>query len=288
MIHSMTAYARGERAAEWGVLSIEMRSVNHRYLDLSMRMPEDIRGIEPALRNLVSAHINRGKIEVNIRLQAGSDASGEININNDLADALSKVSREIEHMLYNPAAVSPFEVLRWPGVIIPNDIDQQELQQTTQSLLEVVIKEFKAGRQREGEKLAQLISQRCDSMAEIVKSTATMVPDIIKARREKLLARFAELKLDLDQNRIEQEMVFMAQKLDVEEELDRLTAHLSEVKRVLGQNEPVGRRLDFLMQELNREANTLGSKSIDTETTKVSVDLKVLIEQMREQVQNIE
>ena len=288
MIHSMTAYARGERADDWGVLSIEMRSVNHRYLDLSMRMPEEIRVIEPKLRNQISNQINRGKLEVNIRLQSSSDSSGEININQQLAENISKVSREVEHMLYNPAAVNPLEVMRWPGVIIPKDIDIKALHEATQTLLDEVITDFKNGRQREGEKLAQMIQQRCDSMSDIVKHTATLVPDIIKARREKLIARFDELKLDIDQNRIEQEMVFMAQKLDVEEELDRLVAHITEVERVLGQDEPVGRRLDFLMQELNREANTLGSKSIDTETTKASVDLKVLIEQMREQVQNIE
>jgi len=287
-IHSMTAFARCEANGEWGVLSIEIRSVNHRYLDVSMRMPEDVRVLESKLRSLLTSKVNRGKVEVNIRINPNPNAPASININTELAEAVSKQSREVEHLLYNPAAVSPLEVMRWPGVIIPNTIDISALHKATRELLDEVIIDFKATRQREGEKLAAMLEQRCAGMVKIVSDTALMIPDILNARREKLLARFAELKLDIDHNRIEQEMVMLAQKLDVEEELDRLTAHIEEIRRVLTQTEPVGRRLDFLMQELNREANTLGSKSIDTQTTKASVDLKVLIEQMREQVQNIE
>jgi uncharacterized protein (TIGR00255 family) len=288
MARSMTAFARQERVKDWGTLTLELRSVNHRYLDVSIRMPEDFRSQESKIREKISAGLARGKVDVGLRFSRTESSSGEITIDKELVQQIADASREVDHILYNPASVSSLDILRWPGVIKASELDSNELTIALLELVDETLKDLLEGREREGEKLAELISQRCQSISEVIATVKKRLPEIMQIWREKLLTRIQDASVEIDENRLEQELVMIAQKTDVDEELDRLTTHVTEVKRVLKDKKPIGRRLDFLMQELNREANTLGSKSIDTETTKASVDLKVLIEQMREQIQNIE
>lgn len=288
MAYSMTAFARQELVKDWGTLTLELRSVNHRYLDVSLRMPEDFRNLEPKIREKISAKLARGKVDVGLRFSRTETSRGEIIVDKELVQQISTASREIDHILYNPAAVSSLDILRWPGVIKAPELDSAELTTALFELLDVTLDELLEGRAREGEKLAKLIQQRCQSISGVIVDVKKRLPEIMQIWREKLLKRIQDASIEVDENRLEQELVIIAQKTDVDEELDRLVTHVTEVERVLKDQKPIGRRLDFLMQELNREANTLGSKSIDTETTKASVDLKVLIEQMREQIQNIE
>ena len=288
MARSMTAFARQELVKDWGTLTLELRSVNHRYLDVSIRMPEDFRSHESKIREKITARLARGKVDVGLRFSRTESSSGEIAIDKELVQQIANASREIDHILYNPEAVSSLDILRWPGVIKAPELDSNELTTALFGLVDDTLKDMLEGREREGEKSAELISQRCQSISEVIVNVKKRLPEIMQIWREKLLTRIQDASVDVDENRLEQELVIIAQKTDVDEELDRLTTHIAEVERVLKDKKPIGRRLDFLMQELNREANTLGSKSIDTETTKASVDLKVLIEQMREQIQNIE
>lgn len=288
MARSMTAFARQELVKDWGTLTLELRSVNHRYLDVSLRLPENFRNFEPKIREKISAKLARGKVDVGLRFSRTETSSGDILIDKELVQQISDASREIDHILYNPEAVSSLDILRWPGVIKTSELDSAELTSALFELLDASLNDMLEGRAREGEKLAALISQRCQSISDVIVDVKKRLPEIMQIWREKLLARIQEASVEVDENRLEQELVILAHKTDVDEELDRLTTHVAEVERVLKDEKPIGRRLDFLMQELNREANTLGSKSIDTETTKASVDLKVLIEQMREQIQNIE
>jgi len=288
MARSMTAFARQELVKNWGTLTLELRSVNHRYLDVSLRMPEDFRNLEPKIREKISARLGRGKVEVGLRFARTEAQGGEIILDKELIQQLSNASREIDHILYNPEAVSSLDILRWPGVVKTPELDSSELTGAFFELLDLTLDDMLEGRAREGEKLADLIQQRCQSMLDVIAGVKKRLPEIMQCWREKLLSRIQEASVEVDENRLEQELVILAQKTDVDEELDRLVTHVTEVQRVLKDEKPVGRRLDFLMQELNREANTLGSKSIDSETTKASVDLKVFIEQMREQIQNIE
>lgn len=288
MARSMTAFARQELVKDWGTLTLELRSVNHRYLDVSMRMPEDFRNLEPKIREKISAKLARGKVDVGLKFSRTEAAAGDMLIDIDLIQHISNASREIDHILYNPAQVSSLELLRWPGVIKTPELDSDELSGALFELLDVTLNDMLEGREREGDKLADLIQQRCQSISEVIVNVKKRLPEIMKIWREKLLTRIQNASVEVDESRLEQELVILAQKTDVDEELDRLSTHVTEVERVLKDKKPIGRRLDFLMQELNREANTLGSKSIDTETTKASVDLKVFIEQMREQIQNIE
>ncbi len=287
MIHSMTAFARRESQGDWGSFTIELRSVNHRYLELALRLPEEVRMLEPRIRDKINQSLGRGKVDCNIRYQAPAEYA-TLEINRELVTQLAHITREIDGILYNAAPVNSFDVLRWPGVLQQPTPEPEQVHAAAMSLLDAALGELIETRRREGDKLKELISQRCAAMAEIVGQVNTRRPEVLARARERLDARLAELRGELDQARLEQELVLLAQRLDVEEELDRLNAHLDEVRRVLEQKEPVGRRLDFLMQELNREANTLSSKSQDVDTTRYAVDLKVLIEQMREQVQNIE
>ena len=288
MARSMTAFARQELAKDWGTLTLELRSVNHRYLDVSLRLPEDFRNLESKIREKISAKLARGKVDVGLRFLRTETSSGEIIIDKELVQQIANASREIDHILYNPEAVYSLDLLRWPGVIKTPELDSAELTTALFELLDVTLDELLEGREREGEKLAGLIQQRCQSISDVIVEVKKRLPEIMQIWREKLLKRIQDASVEVDENRLEQELVIIAQKTDVDEELDRLATHVTEVERVLKEQKPIGRRLDFLMQELNREANTLGSKSIDTETTKASVDLKVLIEQMREQIQNIE
>ncbi len=288
MTLSMTAFARQELEKDWGTLTLELRSVNHRYLDISLRLPDDFRNLETKIREKISAKLARGKVDIGLRFSRSETTHGEIQIDKELVEQITNASREIDHILYNPNAVSSLDILRWPGVIKTPELDSDELTSALFELLELTLNDLIEGREREGEKLAVLIQQRCQSISEVIAAVKKRLPEVMKIWREKLVSRIKEASVEVDEARLEQELVILAHKTDVDEELDRLSTHITEVERVLKNDKPIGRRLDFLMQELNREANTLGSKSIDTETTKASVDLKVLIEQMREQIQNIE
>jgi len=251
-------------------------------------LPEDLRSLEPVVREHVGKRIKRGKLDATLRFKSVPQADQPLEIDHELASKLSHVSREIDGMLYNAAPVNSFDVLRWPGVLVTPEQDFARIGEAALALLDAALDELMANREREGEKLKAIIEQRCAAMEEQVAAVRKRLPEVLQAVRERLQARLSELAGELDNDRVEQEIALLANKADVDEELDRLDTHIAEVRRVLAQDEPVGRRLDFLMQELNREANTLGSKSVDAALTQASVELKVLIEQMREQVQNIE
>jgi uncharacterized protein (TIGR00255 family) len=288
MTASMTAFARQESSEAWGTLTLELRSVNHRYLDLNFRLPEELRALETRMREHIQKRLSRGKVDCQVRYQPAQMVNEEMKLDITLVAQLASAIEELRQVFPDQRSVGPLEVLRWPGVLQMPEVEPEVLHETTMQLLEKALDEMITSREREGAKLREMIEQRCDGVLKIVVDMRELVPEIKQAWRDKLLARLEEIKSSVDETRLEQEMVFMAQKIDVEEELDRLGTHVAEVKRVLQQKKPVGRRLDFLMQELNREANTLGSKSTDARTGSASVDLKVLIEQMREQVQNIE
>lgn len=288
MIHSMTAFARREGETPWGVLTWELRTVNHRYLEISPRLPEDLRVLETAARERINNLLQRGKVDCQLRLQTVSRQSGDFALDHELIGRLTAAAAEVDAQLQRPAPLSALEVLRWPGVIQSSQPDHEQLAAAALQILDEALAELQATRAREGAKLKDMILQRCDAIAEQAALAAQRLPEVRTRLREKLLARLAEVKGELDPMRVEQEMVLLSQRLDVEEELDRLGAHLAEVRRIMNKPGPAGRRLDFLMQELHREANTLGSKSGDVETTRASMEMKVLIEQMREQVQNIE
>lgn len=290
MIRSMTAFARSEEQTEWGALVWELRSVNHRYLEVSLRMPEEFRVLETRVRELLQKRLGRGKVECNLRFRADSGQGGdsEILVNEPRVLDLLKACELVEDWMVNPARVTALEILKWPGAILESETDMAPLHASAMTLLDTALDDLIASREAEGERIQAMIEQRCKSITEIVGQVRKRRPEVMAALREKLLQRISDLDVEADPQRVEQELVMIAQKLDVDEELDRLDSHLVEVASVLKRKEPVGRRLDFLMQEFNRESNTLGSKSQDSETTKAAVDLKVMIEQMREQVQNIE
>jgi uncharacterized protein (TIGR00255 family) len=288
MTRSMTAFARREVRGDWGGLSWELRSVNHRYLETAVRMPEDLRSIEPAVRERVSERLSRGKVECNLRFQAAVGGAAGVTVNLPFAQQLVEASHQVAALLGEAAPASPVELLRWPGVVEAAHVDLDPVIGAALEGLDEALSELVETRSREGAKLKELLLQRCGAMEVIVGDVRRRLPEVTARLRERLQTRLEELKGELDENRLEQEMVILAQRMDVDEEMDRLAAHIGEVRRVLDRDEAIGRRLDFLMQELNREANTLASKSSDSETTRAAVDLKVLIEQMREQVQNIE
>ncbi len=288
MIASMTAFGRTEDNTSIGRILWEIRTVNHRYLEISVRLPEELRMLENTIREQISKRINRGKVDCTLRYEPVVAGDNSLPVNHELIKALLNTADKVQSEMRKPAAISALDVLRWPGVINretpdPEVIGGPLLKQLDKSL-DVVLE----NRQREGEKLKTIIVERCKTAAAIVADIKKRIPDILSGLREKLLLRAQELQVELDRERLEQEVLLLAQKYDVAEEMDRLETHIREVLRVLDSNEPVGRRLDFLMQELNREANTLGSKSAHYDCTTASVELKVLIEQMREQIQNIE
>jgi uncharacterized protein (TIGR00255 family) len=284
----MTAFARQQGHGEYGELTWEVRSVNHRFLEATVRLPEELRGIEPAVRDRVTARLGRGKVECNLRFKAAAAGSVELQVNERMVEQILAAADKMAHRLHSSHQLSIMDVLRWPGVMETGEQDFTPAQEAALTLLEQTLDALLEAREREGARLSDLIVQRVRGMRAQVETARERMPLVIEAVRERLRARLAEVAENLDQERLEQEMALLAQRLDVDEEMDRLRTHLDEVSRVLEQDEPVGRRLDFLMQELNREANTLGSKSADSETTAISVEMKVLIEQMREQVQNIE
>jgi len=288
MVLSMTAFARQETSANWGIMTLELRSVNHRFLEMNLRLPEEIRSIEPKIRERISKQLKRGKLDISLRLQTTQNNSNNIIIDKELAAKVVSTCQEIDKLIGTPAMLNSIEILRWPGVITSPEIDNDELQQAFIVLLDNAISELVECRQREGSKLEKIIRSRCEKMTSIVAKVRQRLPEVNKLVRDKILTKLNDSQLELDENRFAQEVAYMVQKMDVDEEMDRLSTHIVEVERVLTEEQAIGRRLDFLMQELNREANTLGSKSADTDTTNCSVELKVLIEQIREQVQNIE
>lgn len=288
MIRSMTAFARRQVRDVYGELIWEIRSVNHRYLEMTVRLPEELRVIEPGVRERIGQRLGRGKVECNLRFRPGAATRGEIRVSERMVSQLLDTSQQLLGFLHTSSLPTVTDIMRWPGVLETEEQDFTPVQQMALQALDSALDDLVAAREREGARLAELIHQRLEIMREQVARARERMPWVIDSVRERLRARLAEIAGELDPARLEQEMALLAQRLDVDEEVDRLSTHLDEVERVLGSDEPVGRRLDFLMQELNREANTQGSKSVDVETTAISVEMKVLIEQMREQVQNVE
>lgn len=288
MVYSMTAFSRCELSTDRGNLAWEMRSVNHRYLEPSLRLPEAFRELEGPLRERLRKQLGRGKVECTLRFNPTTAGSARLNLNQPLVDQLIAAAQQLSLNLANPAQVNPLELLAWPGVLTSAEPDDNGLIQQARKLFDRALQELIEQRAREGAELRKLLEERLDAIAERVATLREMMPQLLVAHRQKLLDRIAETGLEVDSQRIEQEVVLLAQKIDVAEELDRLDTHVAETRRILAGGEAMGRRLDFLMQEFNREANTLGSKAIDTRSTQAAVDLKVYIEQMREQVQNIE
>ena len=288
MTLSMTAFSRQQQEQEWGSLTWEIRSVNHRYLETSVRLPESFRGLENGVREAVRKRLTRGKVECALRFQSEAKVSSDLHLNTKLIQQLVQANIEIEQITGTSISLNNMEVLRWPGVIEEQDFDKTSIEKQALSLFSAALDDLVATREREGAELQGFIKQRIDSVREIVISIRNKMPEILAKQKQNILDRLADLQAELEPTRLEQEVSLLTQKADVEEELDRLDSHLNEVERVLDTKGQKGRRLDFLMQELNREANTLSSKSIVVETTLNAVELKVLIEQMREQIQNVE
>ena len=288
MIYSMTGYAALSEELALGTLSVEIRSVNHRYLDLTFRLPDEYRSFEPGMREIVAARLTRGKVECRVGLQRGPASQTSLQLNTVLLGQLTELDRRVREQLPGGATLSVSEVLRWPGVLETDALPLEEIREHANALLNRTVEDFTQSRAREGEKLKVLLLDRVTRMEELVQRVKPKIPLLVTAYQERLASRLRDASADIDEDRIRQELVLFSSKVDVEEELSRLGAHLSELRRILTQGGPVGKRLDFLMQELNRESNTLGSKSVDIDVSQASVELKVLIEQMREQVQNIE
>jgi uncharacterized protein (TIGR00255 family) len=288
MISSMTAFAREEYRGDLGILSWEIRSVNHRYLEMFLRLPEELRVLEPVARERINARLGRGKLDISLRFRPGGLAEAGLSVNQRMVRQLVEAERKIAELTGLNETIRSTDLLRWPGVLEENEQDFTPIKQQAMVLLETTIDSLIDNRLREGERLGEIIRQRCHSLKLQVEQVRDLMPEVLEGVRSRISERLAEVLEDLDETRLEQEMVILAQRLDVDEEMDRLETHLDEVERVLQADEPIGRRLDFLMQELNREANTLTSKSTSVDVTRAAVEMKVLIEQMREQIQNIE
>ncbi len=288
MLHSMTGFAREAAESAIGTLTWEIRAVNHRYLDVQFKLPEDLRPKEQVFRQQASSSLGRGKVECALYFRRAFDQDSEMQINTDLVELVGRRISDLTAKLPNVAAVNPIEILRWPGVVQQAELDVEPLFAEAGGLLDKALAALGEMRSSEGARIAAMLEARCAEIETIAKSVRARMPEVLDAARSKQKERLANLDVDADPARLEVELALLATKIDVDEELDRLESHLVEIRDALASEKPVGRRLDFLMQELNREANTLGSKSADTETTKAAVDLKVLIEQMREQIQNVE
>ena len=288
MMLSMTAFSRQQADREWGSLTWELRSINHRYLETNVRLPESFRGLENVIRDTVRKKLNRGKIECQLRFQALETSQSDLQLNKEVIAKLVRANSEINKITDLDNQLTSVEILRWPGVVADQGSDADTIEKEALELFIAALDDLVSSRAREGEALKGMLNQRIVSIREIVASIREKMPDIICGQRKNLFEKLEELKAELEPTRLEQEITILAQKADVDEELDRLDSHLDEVGRVIESNGQKGRRLDFLMQELNREANTLSSKSIVVDTTLGAVELKVLIEQMREQIQNIE
>ncbi|MCZ6579609.1 MAG: YicC family protein [Gammaproteobacteria bacterium] len=288
----MTAFARLQESCDAGTLTWEIRSVNHRYLEPGLKLPDDFKSLEPEIRKLVSRYLKRGKVDIGLRFKLNGTSESKISLNQEIVHQLRQLEQEVLNIVHEGSKLSVADILSWPGVISDSEGDLSPLISLALGSLEDTLKQLVETRETEGQALAIMINSRCTKISKIVQQLRAHQPAIMVSMREKwelnLSEKLKKWNADADHGRLEQELVILAQKLDVAEELDRIDTHITEVKKVLKREEAVGRRLDFLMQELNREANTLGSKSQDSQTTQYSVDLKVLIEQMREQVQNIE
>jgi uncharacterized protein (TIGR00255 family) len=289
MIASMTGFARRETTGPWGSLICELRSVNHRFLESSLRLPEELRSLDPEIRAQFGRGLKRGKIDCTLTFRRTDTAERALELDRAVLEQLLGRVRDVAKLAgTTPVTLDPLEALRWPGVIRDTETGTEELMAAARALAAATVDDLALARSREGARLGELIEQRCAGLITLVAQVRTRLPEVRSRIRVRLDERLAELKAEVDQERLEQELALLLQRLDVDEELDRLGAHIEEIRRIISSSEPAGRRLDFLMQELNREANTLSSKSQDLETTRAAVDMKVLIEQLREQVQNIE
>jgi uncharacterized protein (TIGR00255 family) len=288
MIRSMTGFARVERQGAWGTLACELRSVNHRYLEVSLRLPDELKTLEADLRQRVGAALRRGKVDVSLYLRSGGVTPAATEIDSLALDQLLARIASVRQRLEEAAPVSPLDALRWPGVLREVERDADQLMGAARELLDDALIEIDASRAREGARIREMLLSRAASMRELVETVKTRLPEVSARLRARVVERIDQLGVTPDPDRLEQELVMYAHKMDVAEELDRLESHLTEIASILDSDEPAGRRLDFLMQELNREANTLSSKSQDVETTRAAVEMKVAIEQMREQIQNVE
>jgi uncharacterized protein (TIGR00255 family) len=288
MIASMTGFARHERTGRYGTLVCEIRSVNHRYLDATLRLPDSCRALEPELRQALAGRLKRGKVDCTLQQRAAQSGAAGLDLDQATLQRLLERLNELKQAVAQPAQIDLIELLRWPGVLRESELAGDELQEAAKGLFAQTLTELADARAREGARLAELIEQRLEALAQMLKATRARLPEAQERIRQRFAERLAELKVQVDPERIEQEIALLLQRFDVAEEIDRLGGHIVETRRALAGGEPAGRRLDFLMQEFNREANTLSSKSQDQETTRTAVDMKVLIEQMREQVQNIE
>jgi uncharacterized protein (TIGR00255 family) len=284
----MTGFARESAESAIGTLTWEIRAVNHRYLDVQFKLPEDLRPKEQVFRQQASASLGRGKVECALYFRRAFDQGSEMQINTELVELIGRRISDLTAKLPNVAAVNPIEILRWPGVVQQADLEVEPLFAEAGRLLDKALTAIGEMRASEGARITEMLESRCADIEAIAKSVRARMPEVLDAARAKQNERLTNLDVEADPARLEVELALLATKIDVDEELDRLESHLVEIRDALKSRKPVGRRLDFLMQELNREANTLGSKSADTETTKAAVDLKVLIEQMREQIQNVE
>ncbi|WP_432455380.1 YicC/YloC family endoribonuclease [Agarivorans sp. QJM3NY_29] len=286
MIHSMTGYARHQLKADWGSATWEIRSVNQRYLETYWRMPEQFRALEPVLRDKIRKALQRGKVECNLRFDADQASRGELQLNQALAEQLIKNAEWVQQQA--GGQINPVDILRWPGVMETPEQDADAISKELLAGWLVALEAFIESRASEGANTATMITSRLDKITQQVAFVREQMPAVMQWQRDRLNNRLAEVKDELEPQRIEQEMIMVAQKIDVAEELDRLDSHVSETRKIIKKGGACGRRLDFMMQEFNREANTLASKSINAEITQAAVELKVLIEQMREQIQNIE
>lgn len=288
MSNSMTGFARIEDASDLGNLSWELRSVNHRYFEVNFRLPEEVRRLEPKLRKNIHTRLARGKVDCVFRYQLANTTSAVLELNEPLLESLIHQINFVNDKLREQAPAKAIDLLAWPGLVQTAQADMEHFHNICFELFKKALEQLAEMRLKEGQRTEEVIKEKCKEISVIVKKVRVRHPNILVAIKDKLKLRIEELSVEIDQSRLEQELVYLAQKLDVAEELDRLDSHLIEMASIFDRKDPIGRRLDFLMQEFHREANTLASKSADTETTKAAIDLKVLIEQMREQVQNIE
>jgi uncharacterized protein (TIGR00255 family) len=288
MIASMTGFARRETTGSWGTLVCELRSVNHRFLEAGFRLPDELRSTEGELRIRLARQVRRGKVDCTLQFRRPQGAAGTLEVDAVALERLLGAVAVVTRSLREPASVNALDLLRWPGVLREEGASGEELVTAAYAVFGATLEELVAARAREGARLRELLEQRCTALEALVADVRARLPEVHAHVRARLETRIAELTTSVDPERLEQELALLLQRLDIDEEIERLSGHIQEVRRVIGGTEPAGRRLDFLMQELNREANTLSSKSQDLETTRTAVDMKVLIEQMREQVQNAE
>lgn len=288
MLHSMTGFARQSAESKIGTLTWELRAVNHRYLDVQFRMPDELRPSEQVFRQQVTAVLHRGKVDCALHFRRAFDQQTELQLNDELVALVGRRVSEMAATISDLAPLNPLDLLRWPGIVQQSDVDVEPLLTAAGALLGQTLESMATMRASEGERIAEMLHSRCDNIDALARSVRERMPEVLEAVNGKQRERIERLDVVADPARLEVELALIAQKLDVDEELDRLDSHVTEIRGIIGNGGAVGRRLDFLMQELNREANTLGSKSADPETTKAAVELKVLIEQMREQIQNVE